>query len=139
MVIFFQPLLFNKLKGNGNIFILVMGAIFLGIGYVLFGISTYLITSLFFIIFATIGEMMFSPISKKIAASSFGYGNEGIGLAAWKMTYYFSGVIGAIFIGYIDEIFNDFNIWYVCIPLSMAIIICVAGYGVFSNKLQSIT
>lgn len=137
MVIFIQPFLIAKLKNKGNIFILSTGAILLGIGYAFFGISTYLIPSLLFIIFATLGEMMCSPITKKIAANSFGYGNEGIGLASWKMTYYFSGIIGAIFIGYVDEAFKTLNIWYICIPLSMAIVICVGCYGFVINKLQT--
>ncbi|MFT4060567.1 MAG: MFS transporter [Legionella sp.] len=77
MIIFFQPLLISKLKSKGSIFLLLSSSLLLGIGYALFGISTYFIFSILSILLATIGEMVFSPISKKLAATSFGYGNEG--------------------------------------------------------------
>jgi len=108
------------------------------LGYVLFGLSTYLIPSLLFVLLATAGEMIVSPITKRIAATSFGYGNEGIGLASWKMTYYFSGVFGAIFVGYLGENYQNLNIWLICIPLSLAIIFCALCYNsLFSNKLRA--
>jgi hypothetical protein len=137
MIIFLQPLLIGRLKNKGNIFLLFSGAFFLGVGYALFGISTYLTFSIIFILLAAIGEMLFSPISKKLIATSFGYGNEGIGFAVWKMTYYFSGVLGAIFIGYLGEQFKDLNMWLVCLPLSLALIICIASYSTQVGKLQT--
>lgn len=136
MIIFLQPLLFDKLKGWGNTPLLLSGAVLLGLGYALFGVSTYLIFCIFFILLATIGEMLFSPISKKLAATSFGYGNEGIGLAVWKMTYYFSGVLGAIFVGYLGESFKYLNVWLVCIPLSLALTMSIICYSIYVNKLQ---
>ena len=137
MIIFLQPLLIGRLKNKGNIFLLLSGSFLLGVGYAFFGISTYLILSILFILLATCGEMLFSPISKKLVATSFGYGNEGIGLAVWKMTYYFSGVLGAIFIGYLGENFRDLNIWLVCLPLSLALIICIVCYSAYVGKLQA--
>ena len=136
MIIFLQPLLINKLKSRGNIFLLSLGACFLGFGYVMFGLSTYLIPSILFVFLATVGEMIFSPISKKLAATSFGYGNEGIGLASWKMTYYFSGVLGAVFVGYLGENFQKLNIWLICIPLSIAIILCAICYNSYVENKQ---
>lgn len=136
MIIFFQPWLIGKLKNTDNITLLIMGALFLGAGYVLFGITNYLMFSILCIFLATTGEMLFSPISKKLAAVSFGYGNEGIGLAAWKMTYYFSGVLGAIFVGYVGENYQNLNIWFMCIPFSLAIILCVSCYNFYTKRLQ---
>ena len=108
----------------------------MGFGYVMFGLSTYLIPSILFVFLATVGEMIFSPISKKLAATSFGYGNEGIGLASWKMTYYFSGVLGAVFVGYLGENFQKLNIWLICIPLSIAIILCAICYNSYVENKQ---
>lgn len=139
LIIFIQPLLMNKLKNQHNIVLLASGAFFLGCGYVLFGISSYILPSLIFILFAAVGEMIFSPISKKLAASAFGLGNEGIGLASWKMTYYFSGISGAIFVGYMGENYQYLNIWYVCIPLSLAMLFCIIGYGVFIEKNKDVS
>jgi MFS family permease len=136
MLIFVQPLLIGKLQAKGNLVLLGTGAFFFGTGYFLFGITSYLVWSLIFIFFASIGEMLFSPISKKIAATSFGPGNEGLGLATWKMTYYLSGVIGAIFVGFVGENYSNINIWAICIPLSLFIILFVICYGRYADKFQ---
>jgi MFS family permease len=76
MIIFFQPLLLNKLKNKSNSALLIIGACCLGSGYILFGLTTYLIPGLLFVFLATLGEMLLSPISKKLASSSFGAGKE---------------------------------------------------------------
>ncbi len=139
MIIFIQPLLISKLQAKGNLVLLSTGAFFLGLGYVLFGTTSYLTLSLIFIFFASIGEMLFSPISKKMAATSFGPGNEGLGLATWKMTYYFSGVIGAIFVGYVGENYANINIWTICAPLSLSIILLVVCYGKYMERVAGLT
>lgn len=138
MIILFQPLLIGMLKNKGNLFLLVNGALLLGLGYTLFGLSSYLLLSIFFVILATIGEMLFSPISKKIAATSLGEGNEGMGLALWKTSYYFSGVLGAIFVGYLGENFKSLNIWLICLPLSASLILCVLAYNYYWRRIGSI-
>ncbi len=65
------------------------------------GITNYFILSILYLGLATIGEMIFSPVSKKVAANSFGHGNDGIGFAAWKTNYYLSDVIGGLFVEYL--------------------------------------
>lgn len=133
MIIFVQPLLIGRLKNVDNNSIIIGGSLLLGVGYFLFGASNHIAWCLLFIVLATSGEMLFSPISKKIAATSFGDGNEGLGLATWKMTYYFSGVFGAYFVGLVSENYKNFNIWSICVPLSLIIILITLGYSSYMN------
>ncbi|MFT4059341.1 MAG: MFS transporter [Legionella sp.] len=136
MIILFQPVLINALGNKTNRALLMIGAFCLGMGYLLFGFTSYLLPSLCCITLAAVGEMIFSPISKKLAATSLGVGNEGMGLAIWKLTFYFSGVLGATFVGYLGEYYKAINIWLTCIPLTLAIILCALCYRDSSKGIQ---
>lgn len=92
---------------------------------------------MFFIFTAALGEIIFSPFSKKITASCFSRGNEGLGLALWKTTYYLSNILGATFVGYTAEHHRTLNIWYLCAPLSLAMVVCVIiriSFNIQDNK-----
>ncbi|STX27937.1 multidrug resistance protein, MFS family [Legionella beliardensis] len=132
-VVLLQPVLINKLKYKTNTFLLLAGGTLVGFGYLFFGLTTYFIPSLLFICFATLGELIFSPISKKIAATSMGEGKEGLGFAAWKMTYYISGILGATLVGYLGVNYKNINIWIACAPLSLTIILCIVGFEFFKK------
>lgn len=134
LVIFIQPGLVRSLRNKGNTQLLLLGGSLLCGGYLLFGLSKMIIPSLIFIAIASIGEMIFSPISKKMAACSLGYGNEGMGLAVWKITYYLSGVFGASFSGYLGHSFNHQYAWMICLPLLMCIILCATLYIKLQNS-----
>ena len=134
IVIFIQPLLFNKLGKTRDITLLATGGVLLGIGYLLFGTTTLFLPSVIFISIATFGEMIFSPVSKKLASTLFGSGKEGLGLASWKMTYYLSGVFGAFSMGYLTEAYKNINIWFVCLLLSLAMTVSVVCYSSVNNK-----
>lgn len=128
-IIFIQPTLIGSLNKTKNTTLLGAGGILLGAGYFLYGYSQFLIASIVAIIIATIGEMMFSPISKKIASQSFGDDNEGMGIAAWKMTYYASGAIGAYFMGYFGHTYGSHFVWISCLTLSFLILAIIVLYG----------
>ncbi|WP_419420751.1 MFS transporter [Legionella sp. D16C41] len=132
-VVLLQPMLINKLKYKTNTFLLLIGGSLVGFGYLFFGLTTYFLPSLLFICFATVGELVFSPISKKVAAISLGEGKEGLGFATWKMTYYVSGIIGASLVGYFGVNYKTINVWMFCAPLSLAIILCIIGFELFKK------
>tara|TARA_B110000879_G_scaffold208290_1_gene293589 strand:- start:364 stop:1575 length:1212 start_codon:yes stop_codon:yes gene_type:complete len=122
LVVFMQPTLFSFLKNKNNILLMTVGGVCLCLGYLFFGITKLFIPSLFFIVLATIGEMIVSPISKRLASSSLGQGYEGMGLSMWKVVYYISGMIGASSTGYIGHRLGHEFAWLVCLPLSLIII-----------------
>lgn len=123
LVVFVQPLLMGNLIKINNTHLLAIGGFLLGMGYFLFGLSSLFVPCLLFVAIATIGEMIFSPISKNLASTILGNGNEGLGLALWKTTYYLSGILGAYFVGYVGERYNHFNIWNICILLSFIMVL----------------
>lgn len=131
LVVFLQPTLFNFIKNKDNILLLSIGGICLCLGYLFFGITKMFIPSIFFIIIATVGEMIFAPISKRLASSALGEGNEGMGISMWKVIYYISGIIGASSTGYIGHNFGHNYAWLVCLPLSIVIL---SSYLWFNKK-----
>lgn len=135
LVVFVQPTLIGLLKNKSSMSLMVSGSVLLCSGYLLFGISSLLIPSLLFISIATVGEMIFSPISKKMAASSMGKNQEGMGIAVWKVTYYLSGIIGASLSGFIGNSYGHAYAWGLSLP-SM-IVMCVCGFIFMINRQES--
>jgi MFS family permease len=78
---------------------------------------------------ATLGEMIFAPISKTFASTFLGSGNEGVGFAIWKISYYLSGVFGASVSGYIGHYYGHQKAWSICALLLLCVIIYYLFYS----------
>jgi predicted MFS family arabinose efflux permease len=129
MVIFIQPLLVSFIKKNDGLEYMTLGAILISVGYILFGFSKGLLPVLTLIMIATIGEMIFSPLSKKYASSMYGEGFEGMGLATWKLVYYLSGIIGASLSGTLGANYGHSYAWSMCGMLGLISLLVFVIYG----------
>ena len=135
LVVFVQPVLIGLLKNKSSMSLMITGSVLLCGGYLLFGVSSLLIPSLFFISIAAVGEMIFSPISKNMASSSMGKNQEGMGLAVWKVTYYLSGIIGASLSGVLGNSYGHAYAWGLSLPAM--IIMCVCGLVFMISRQES--
>lgn len=127
MVVFIQPWLIQKVSNKGNdVKQLLLGGILVSLGYACFGFSTNIAILSLLIITATLGELIYSPLSKKFASQLFGEGYEGSGLATWKLSFYASGMIGASLSGYMAEHFSHTIAWSLCAMLALT---CIIQWG----------
>lgn len=116
ILLLIQPHLVAWFKGRYDYNFLVMGigGFLVGLGYFFFGISTGFLSSAMSITILTFGEVIYAPISKNIATTSFGKGKDGFVLGLWRAIFLGSGFIGPIISGWLCQNYGDLIVWELC-------------------------
>ena len=122
LIFLVQPFLVNRVKVKNNLIVMGIGCFFVGLGYYLFGHATAVITSVFFLIVMTFGEMLFSSLSKSTIISSFEDQREGFALSVWKIVFQGGAFVGPVLSGWLTEEYGPYLVWDLCGILG---IICI--------------
>ncbi|MCW8442358.1 MFS transporter [Legionella pneumophila] len=145
IIFLLQPFLVNRLKNKDNIIVMGFGVFIIGTGYLFFGLSSSFWMTVFSLIFLTMGEMLYSPISKSIIISLFEHGREGFALGLWRALFLGSGFIGPIFSGWAAQKYGNMMVWEICGILGLSgLLLCLImsqsyRYSVELNRLNSAT
>lgn len=120
LIFLIQPLLVNYIKRTNNIVIMSLGSFIIGLGYFLFGYSVTLGMTIFSLFFLTLGEILYSPLSKSIIIALFEHGREGFALGLWRGVFLGSGFLGPIISGWVAQSYGDMYVWNICGTLGLS-------------------
>ncbi len=111
MIFLMQPIFVQYLTPYRHETILKCGSLLIGLGFFGFGMYSPLFACMLFLMIMTIGEMMFSPMSKYLSILCFENGAEGVAMSYWKLTYLLSGTLGTYFSGFMVFEWGLTSIW----------------------------
>ncbi|OGV31600.1 MAG: hypothetical protein A3E88_04000 [Legionellales bacterium RIFCSPHIGHO2_12_FULL_35_11] len=114
LIFLVQPFLVNRLKTRNNWVVMGIGGFCIGLGYYLFGYATAVISSVFFLIVMTFGEILFAPMSEITVISMFEEGREGFAISLWSAVYRSGGFIGPLFSGWLATQYGEYLVWECC-------------------------
>lgn len=119
LVFLFQPLVVDHIKNTNSTWYLGCGGLLVGLNFFAFGIVSSFTITLVILIALTVGEMMFSPLSKHLNLKLYGPGKEGIAAGLWRAVFLGSGVIGPQLSGYTAEHYGVYSVWSTCALLGL--------------------
>lgn len=111
IILIFQPLFMLSRKTP---MFLGVGGLIIGVGYYAFGNVNSLILSVTSLMLLTIGEMIYSPMSKELVVSCFKKGEEGYALGLWRTVFLGSGFVGPLIAGNLADYYGVSAIWQFC-------------------------
>ncbi|HIE3580417.1 TPA: MFS transporter [Legionella anisa] len=135
IIFFIQPLIINRIKSSNSTWFLGCGGLIVGLSYFTFGIVSSFILTVIVLILLTLGEMMFSPLSKHLNIKLYGQGKEGIASGIWRAVFLGSGVLGPIISGYTTEYYGSYMVWECCSFLGL---ICFIFSFFLKNKQRAL-
>lgn len=140
LVLFFlQPLIIDSIKKKNSSWFLGVGGFLIGLGYFLFGMVDSFSMTVVVLTLLTVGEMMFSPLSKHFNIQLYKKGQEGVASGVWRAVFLGSGIIGPEISGYLAESQNAFWVWFLCVILGLiclflSVLLCkVKDKGIMSK------
>lgn len=135
IIFFIQPFIVNRIKKTNSTWFLGYGGLIVGLSYFTFGIVNSFILTIFVLILLTLGEMMFSPLSKHLNVEFYGQGKEGVAFGIWRAVFLGSGILGPKISGFVSEYYGLKIVWEFCSLLGL---ICFIFSFLLKNK-QSCT
>ncbi|HHT9922951.1 TPA: MFS transporter [Legionella pneumophila] len=114
LIFLIQPIVIEKIKNMNNILMMGFGGLGIGVGYCAFGFSSLFYTSSICLVVMTIGEILFSPLSKSLVVSQFDSNCDGLALGLWRGVFMGSGFIGPLVSGYLSHQFGNIAVWRLC-------------------------
>ncbi|KTD17918.1 MFS transporter [Legionella jordanis] len=114
LIFLIQPIVIEKVKNINNTLMMGLGGLGVGVGYCFFGFSAVFLTSAMGLIIMTIGEILFSPLSKSLIISQFNSNSDGLALGIWRSVFMGSGFVGPVMSGYLAEQYGNMVVWKLC-------------------------
>lgn len=130
VIIFVQPYLVNKIRNKENAILMGFGGLIIGAGYFLFGISSSFVAAVVILAVLTLGEILYSPLSKGIAMSCFDKRREGFAIGVWRSVFMGAGFLGPLLSGWVAQKYSDALVWDFCLALG---ILCFVTSIILNN------
>lgn len=114
LIILFQAPLAEKIKTYNKLYVLGMGAFFMGLGSGILSILTHFSLAVIAIALYTLGEMLFFSVAQYLCYESSSPKKQGATLGVFQATYAASIVIGPLIGSYIYHKLSPVAVWYGC-------------------------
>lgn len=110
----FQPILIERIKNSNSVMFLGAGGLIVGMSYFAFGIIDSFAVTVGVLVMLTLGEILFSPLSKHFLIKLYKDGQEGVASGMWRTVFLGSGVIGSEMSGYVAQHSGALMVWEFC-------------------------
>jgi MFS family permease len=134
MVVAFQFWVTRRIKNTPPMIVMALGTLFVGAGFLMYGlVSTYVLFLLAMAII-TVGEMLFAPVSQALVANIAPEHMRGRYMAMFGFAWTLPTGFAPLAAGYIMNNFGSEWVWYLC---GLVSIVAIAGYLVLHLNMRN--
>jgi len=134
MVVAFQFWITRRIKNTPPMLIMALGTVFVGAGFLMYGlVSTYLLF-LAAMAIITVGEMLFAPVSQALVAHLAPEHMRGRYMAMFGFAWTIPTGFAPLAAGYITSSLGSQWVWYICGLVSIA---AIAGYLILHVRMKT--
>jgi len=134
MVVALQFWVTRRIKSTPPMIIMALGTVFVGAGFLMYGLVSTYILFLAAMAIITVGEMLFAPVSQALVANIAPEQMRGRYMAMFGFAWTLPTGFAPLAAGYIMNNLGSEWIWYICGLVSIA---AIAGYLVLHVRMNT--